>query len=237
MSKQAINANQGAVEQMFNRIAKKYDFLNHFLSFGIDKIWRRKLVKEIKKHNPESVLDIATGTGDMLLLMQKKGIKKTDGVDPSEGMLNIAKEKVNKKFPNRDINLKISFAEKMDIDNSYYDAAVIVFGIRNFENIDKALSEIKRILKNKGHIYVLEFSLPKNRLIKHLYLFYLKYFIPVWGKLISREKTAYSYLAETIQEFSKNINIAERLNENGFNTEKIIPLSSGVARIWIANKP
>lgn len=224
------------VEQMFNRIAYKYDFLNHFLSFGIDKRWRKKLYKRIEEEKPISILDIATGTGDMLLKFQNLNLELLAGLDPSPGMLKEADIKINNEIPNNKILLKEGFCEKLPFDNNTFDIANIVFGIRNFKEIDQSFKEIFRVLKAGGSVFIMEFSMPKNPIIKFFYLIYLNLFIPIWGRIISKDKSAYKYLSSSIREFSKNINVDEHLEKAGLKPAKSISLSLGIAKIYIAKK-
>jgi demethylmenaquinone methyltransferase/2-methoxy-6-polyprenyl-1,4-benzoquinol methylase len=224
------------VEQMFNRIAFKYDFLNHFLSLGIDKLWRRKLRRLIRRQNPKSLLDIATGTGDMLMLMAKADIQILHGLDPSQGMMDKAHVKLTGAFPQKSFELHTGFAENMPFGNNTYDAATVLFGIRNFDDPDTGLGEIYRVLNPGGKLYIMEFSMPKNKLVKTFYLFYLKRIIPFWGGLISRDKAAYKYLSESIQQFAETVNLSEKLTQAGFASVKSHSLSFGVARIWEGTK-
>jgi demethylmenaquinone methyltransferase/2-methoxy-6-polyprenyl-1,4-benzoquinol methylase len=222
------------VEQMFNRIALRYDFLNHFLSFGIDKRWRKKLIKHSTKEDPKNVLDIATGTGDMLIAFHKAGIKSLAGLDPSSGMLEQASIKLKK--ANIQATLKEGFCEQIPYDDNHFDLITVVFGIRNFKNLNQSFSEIYRVLKPGGKARLLEFSMPKNALVRLFYKGYLKGFIPLWGRIISGDKAAYQYLSASIKEFSKSIEVEKQLEDKGFLTQKTHPLSFGIASIYTGVK-
>ncbi|MGM0626187.1 MAG: bifunctional demethylmenaquinone methyltransferase/2-methoxy-6-polyprenyl-1,4-benzoquinol methylase UbiE [Bacteroidota bacterium] len=236
MGKPLHNNTDDTVEQMFNRIAFRYDFLNHFLSLGIDKIWRRKLRRLIRRQKPESLLDIATGTGDMLMLLAKTSIPDLHGLDPSTGMMNKAREKFARRFPEKYIHLHTGFAEDMPIKNDRFQAATVLFGIRNFENLNAGLRDIHRVLQAGGKLYIMEFSMPKNKFVRAFYLFYLRGVIPFFGGLISRDKAAYKYLSESIRQFAEKVDLEKRLNSAGFSSIESHPLSFGVARIWVGSK-
>jgi demethylmenaquinone methyltransferase/2-methoxy-6-polyprenyl-1,4-benzoquinol methylase len=222
------------VEQMFNRIALRYDFLNHFLSFGIDKRWRKKLIKYSTKDNPQKILDIATGTGDMLIAFHEAGIKSLAGLDPSSGMLKQASIKLNK--ANIQAELNEGFCEKIPYADNQFDLITVVFGIRNFKNLNHSFSEIYRVLKPGGKTRLLEFSMPQNALVRLFYKGYLKGFIPLWGRIISGDKAAYQYLSASIKEFSKSIEVEKQLEDEGFLVEKTHPLSFGIASIYTGIK-
>ncbi|MFO7789334.1 MAG: bifunctional demethylmenaquinone methyltransferase/2-methoxy-6-polyprenyl-1,4-benzoquinol methylase UbiE [Bacteroidales bacterium] len=236
MADKALKHSGDTVYKIFSRIAVRYDFLNHFLSFGIDKLWRRKLRHLIKQNDPQALLDIATGTGDMLMLLHNAEIKHLHGIDPVKPMLEKARAKFKKRNINDDIHLHPGFAENLPFDTGSFDLANIVFGIRNFDDIDKSLSEIMRILTPGGSISILEFDMPGNRIIRTLYLFYLNKIIPFWGGLISGEKTAYTYLSKSIQAFSENTDVEIRLKQAGFSGTRSISLFFGIARIYTGTK-
>ncbi|MFW5768276.1 MAG: bifunctional demethylmenaquinone methyltransferase/2-methoxy-6-polyprenyl-1,4-benzoquinol methylase UbiE [Bacteroidota bacterium] len=236
MGKPLHNNTDDTVEQMFNRISFTYDFLNHFLSLGMDKIWRRKLGRLLCRQKPESLLDVATGTGDMLMLLAKTRIPDIHGLDPSTGMMNKAREKFARHFPEKNIHLHTGFAENMPIKNDRFQAATVLFGIRHFENLNQGLREIHRVLQPGGKLYIMEFSMPKNRLVRAFYLFYLQRVIPLFGGLISRDKAAYKYLSESIRQFTSEVDVEKRLNSAGFSSIESHPLSFGVARIWVGSK-
>lgn len=234
MGKRLSKHSDDTVEQMFNRIALRYDFLNHFLSFGIDKGWRKKLIHIAKKDEPKTILDIATGTGDMLIAFHKAGIQSLAGLDPSSGMLEQAKIKLDKS--NISAKLKEGFSENLPFENNQFDLVTVVFGIRNFENLNQGFLEIFRVLKPGGKARFLEFSMPKNAIVRIFYKLYLKLFIPLWGRIISGDKAAYQYLSASIKDFSKTIEVEKELDACGFKTEKTHALSLGIASIYTGQK-
>lgn len=234
MGKRLSKLSDDTVEQMFNRIALRYDFLNHFLSFGIDKGWRKKLIRIAKNDEPKTVLDIATGTGDMLIAFHKAGIQSLAGLDPSSGMLEQAKIKLVKS--NISAELKEGFSENLPFDDNQFDLVTVVFGIRNFENLNQGFSEIYRVLKPGGKARFLEFSMPKNVIVRLFYKLYLKLFIPLWGRIISGDKAAYQYLSASIKDFSKTIEVERELDACRFETEKTHVLSLGIASIYTGQK-
>lgn len=225
------------VAKMFDNISHRYDFLNHFLSMGIDKLWRKKAIKILAKDKPQSILDIATGTGDFAF-EAFNGIKpqKLVGVDISEGMLSKARIKAK----DRDLDAYISFnygdSENLQFEDNSFDAAIVAFGVRNFENLDKGLSEIFRVLKPGGRIVVLEFSKPKTFPVKQVYNFYFKYILPFWGKLISKDAAAYTYLPESVQVFPEGKDFVTRLNTAGFVESKDQPLTFGICSLYTGKK-
>jgi demethylmenaquinone methyltransferase/2-methoxy-6-polyprenyl-1,4-benzoquinol methylase len=224
------------VEQMFNNIAPKYDLLNHSLSLGIDILWRKKAVKILKKNNPNKVLDIATGTADFAIENLNSGAKNIVGIDISEGMLNLGKVKVHKKKLDDKIQLLIADSEKLPFENNSFDGITVGFGVRNFENLTLGLSEMYRVLNDNGVCIVLEFSKPKKFPIKSIYNIYFKNILPGIGKLISKDKSAYTYLPESVDNFPDGKNFTNILESVGFKNTKIIPLSFGIASIYVAYK-
>jgi demethylmenaquinone methyltransferase / 2-methoxy-6-polyprenyl-1,4-benzoquinol methylase len=224
------------VEEMFDKIADKYDFFNHFFSLSIDKIWRKKTINLLKAHNPETILDIATGTGDLAIEASKLKPKKIVGIDISEGMLKVGKEKISRKNLQNMIELKKGDAEKLEFDNEYFDTAIVAFGVRNFENLEKGINEIFRVLKPAGKFVVLEFSKPKNAIIKFLYAIYFQLYLPIIGKLFSSDTGAYTYLPESVKTFPDGEKFLNKLKNVGFTETKQISLSMGIASIYVAKK-
>jgi len=224
------------VAKMFDNISEKYDFLNHFLSLGIDVGWRKKVVKLIAKQNPKSILDIATGTGDLAIMMAKLNPQKIVGLDLSEGMLAVGKEKVTAKKLDNLISMIQGDSENLPFDDNYFDAITVAFGVRNFENLDKGLSEILRVLKPKGKLVILEFSKPQGFIMKPLYGFYSKYILPLFGKLISKDKSAYTYLPESVAAFPYGLAFNKILKKIGFKTIENQAVSFGIATIYAASK-
>jgi len=225
------------VAEMFDNIAPKYDFLNHFLSMGIDKIWRKKVVNYLKKYQPESILDIATGTGDLAITALRINPKKVVGIDISQEMLNVGKVKIKKKGIEDKIELHKGDSENIQFENESFDAAMVAFGVRNFENLQKGLQEIHRVLKPGKPLVVLEFSKPKAFPVKQIYNFYFKNILPFVGKIFSKDNSAYTYLPESVQAFPEGKDfLLNELEKAGFKTTKEKRLTFGIASIYIAEK-
>lgn len=230
------NTNESKKEQvatMFNNVAGTYDFLNHFFSLGIDKLWRRTLVKQLAKSNPKTILDVATGTADLAIAELKLNPEKIIGVDISEKMLAVGKEKT-KQYSN--IELQLADGENLPFETNTFDAVTIAFGIRNFENAIVGLQEMHRVLKGGGKVFVLEFSKPNNWLIKKLYYFYFCNVLPFFGKLISKDERAYSYLPESVRIFPDGKKFVELLQYAGYKNITCKQLTFGISTIYIAEK-
>lgn len=224
------------VRAMFNSIARNYDFLNHFLSFGIDVLWRKRLIREMKKSEPSLILDMATGTGDLAIMAAKKLQAKVVGVDLSKEMINIGNQKVNQKKINDTVVLKIGDAEKIGEDDNIFDAAMVAFGVRNFENLEKGLSEMNRVLKAGKSVYILEFSTPQKFPFKQFFSFYNFKLLPIIGRLVSKDPRAYTYLPESIKAFPCGDGFLEILGRCNFENCTSIPMSGGMATIYIGTK-
>ncbi len=224
------------VASMFNNISKKYDFLNHLLSAGIDIYWRKKAIKILKKENPKQILDIATGTGDFAIEALKANPKKIIGVDISEGMLEVGREKMKKKGYSERISLELGDSENLRFEDNSFDAAIASFGVRNFENLEKGLSEINRVLKPGGTIIVLEFSKPYMFPFKQIYNFYFSKILPLIGRVTSKDQTAYSYLYESVQAFPDGKDFLKVLEKVNFKQTKWKPLTLGISSIYIGKK-
>ena len=224
------------VRNMFNNISGHYDFLNHFLSFGIDILWRKKLIRKMGKFNPKTILDVATGTGDLAIEALKLKPKKITGIDISEGMLEIGQKKLKKRGFDSLINLQLGDSENLPFKDFEFDAAMVAFGVRNFENLDKGLTEMYRVLNNEGRIWVLEFSKPAHFPVKQVYHFYFKNILPLIGRIISKDQSAYTYLPDSVQEFPSGDKFIKHLKNCGFVELKIIPLSFGIATIYSGKK-
>jgi len=222
------------VTKMFDNVSTEYDFLNRILTFGLDISWRKKVVKIVANNNSKNILDIATGTGDLAINLSKIKNAKIIGLDISSGMLNIAKEKVKKK--NLPIELVLGDSENLPFKDATFDAITVGYGVRNFENLDKGIQEIYRVLKPNGIFVVLETSQPTKFPIKQLFKFYSKYVIPTVGGLFSKDKKAYNYLPESAANFPFGKVFNNILIKNGFNTAKDIPVTFGISTIYIANK-
>ncbi len=225
------------VESMFDSIAWRYDFLNHFLSFGVDRLWRRRAIRIISKYckNPE-ILDVATGTGDLAIAAMKIKPVGITGIDISRNMLEIGKEKIIKKGLSGSIHLMQADSENIPFANDYFDVAMVAFGVRNFSDPLKGLTEMNRVLRNQGMILVLEFSKPSGLVFRSIYDFYFRNILPFVGKLFSRDKAAYSYLPDSVYRFPDNEEFIKLLEKAGFSGTKQVKLTAGVASIYTGLK-
>ncbi|BDD03211.1 bifunctional demethylmenaquinone methyltransferase/2-methoxy-6-polyprenyl-1,4-benzoquinol methylase UbiE [Aureibacter tunicatorum] len=224
------------VADMFNNISKRYDLLNHLLSMGIDIYWRKQAVKILKKHQPELVLDIATGTGDFAIQALDAKPKKIIGVDISEGMLAVGKEKIKKAGLEDKIELRMGDSEKLLFEDNKFDAVIVSFGVRNFENLEKGLSDMFRVLKPGGKLIVIEFSKPKVFPMKQLYNFYFKNILPLIGKIISKDQSAYTYLPESVNAFPDGEKFTGILDKIGYKETLCKPLTFGICSIYTGSK-
>jgi demethylmenaquinone methyltransferase/2-methoxy-6-polyprenyl-1,4-benzoquinol methylase len=234
--KEQTTGKKEQVATMFNNISKKYDFLNHFLSLGIDILWRKKAIKLLKPYQPKVMLDIATGTGDFALEALALKPEKVIGIDISEGMLAVGKEKMKQRKVDNIITLQLGDSENLPFENDYFDAYTAGFGVRNFENLEKGLGEMLRVLKPNGKAVILEFSKPKKFPIKQLYNFYFNNILPGIGKLVSKDNAAYTYLPESVNAFPEGDDFLVILNQLGYKNAKAIPLMFGIASIYTASK-
>lgn len=224
------------VTQMFDTISKNYDGLNRVISFGIDIIWRKKVVEILKKEQPQSILDIATGTGDLAIALVKTGAKKIVGLDISPGMLAVGKEKVTDKKLDSTIEMVVGDSEKLTFEDNSFDAVTVSFGVRNFETLNTGMAEILRVLKPNGTLVVLETSVPTKTPYKQGYNFYTKNILPLIGKLFSKDDSAYGYLSESASVFPHGENFNNILREIGFIDVTNKPQTFGVASIYVAKK-
>ncbi len=224
------------VAEMFDNVSSNYDFLNRIMTFGIDVKWRKRVVKIVGKKNPETILDIATGTGDFAIMLAKLKPKKIIGLDISKGMLEVGIKKVKDKNLGELIEMILGDSENLPFEDNSFDAITVGFGVRNFENLDKGLQEIYRVLKPNGIFVVLETSQPEKFPVKQLFNFYSKYIIPTIGKLASKDKRAYSYLPESAAVFPYGKKFNNILEKNGFNNATNKPLTFGSASIYTATK-
>ena len=230
-------AKKAQVADMFNNISKTYDFLNHFLSLGIDIIWRKKAINELKKDNPQQILDVATGTGDFAFEALKiLNPKKIVGVDISQGMLDIAHQKITKRGLGDKFSIKLGDSEKLPFEADEFDAVTVAYGVRNFENLEVGLADIHRVLKSGGKAVILEFSKPKAFPIKQLYNFYFSYVTPGIGKLFSKDARAYSYLPESVAAFPDGEKFVSLMQKAGFKNTKHRPLTFGICSIYTGVK-
>jgi len=224
------------VADMFDNISHKYDFLNHFLSLGIDIRWRKKAIKLLKEIEPKQILDIATGTGDFAIESLKLNPDHVTGVDISEGMLNVGREKLKKRKLDDRITLASGDSENLPFEDNKFDAIIVAFGVRNFENLEKGLSEMLRVLRPGGKVVVLEFSKPKSFPFKQLYNFYFKNILPTLGKTISKDNAAYTYLPESVRSFPDGKEFTSILDKLGFKSTQCKPLTLGISSIYTGIK-
>ena len=239
MIKPYKNSSKGKKEQvatMFDNISANYDGLNRVISFGIDISWRKKVVQLVSKNNPKQILDIATGTGDLAIMMSQLNPDKIIGLDISSGMLDVGKRKIANVNLSDKIDMVVGDSENMPFDDNTFDAITVSFGVRNFANLDKGLTEIKRVLKPGGTFVVLETSNPTKFPFKQGYKFYTTYILPFIGKIFSRDKAAYSYLCESANIFPFGEAFDNILQKNGFINTEYRPVTFGVATIYSATK-
>jgi len=224
------------VAQMFNNISPKYDLLNHTLSFGIDHLWRKRAIKELKKYRPKDILDLATGTADFAIAAAAVKPSKIDGVDISAGMLEVGRQKIKSKRLEKLITLRLADGESLPYSANSFDAVTIAFGIRNYEHPERGLSEMHRILRTDGAVFVLEFSKPQHFPVKQLYQFYFKNILPLIGRMVSSDQSAYSYLPESVDKFPHGEDFLSMLRTAGFKNCRAIPLTAGIASLYIGEK-
>lgn len=225
------------VEGMFDSIAGKYDTINRFLSLGIDIGWRKKAIAQLKPINPQLILDVATGTADMALLTHKiLQPQKIEGIDLSNEMLKIGREKINAQHLSQKINILQGDSEHIDFADNFFDAVTVTFGVRNFENLTQGLTEILRVLKPEGKLVILEFSKPKSKAFAKLYNWYMQKVTPNVGKLVSGNKEAYEYLNNSVQAFPEGQNFLNILHEVGFTQTYLKSLSLGICTIYCGSK-
>ncbi len=234
--KENTGSKKEQVATMFNNISKKYDFLNHFLSLGIDIIWRKKAIRLLKDLQPKDILDIATGTGDFAIAALKLNPNKVTGIDISEGMLTVGRKKIKEKGLENRIELKLGDSENLEFEDNSFDAYTVGFGVRNFENLKKGLTEMLRVLKPNGTAIILEFSKPKAFPIKQIYNFYFNKMLPGIGKIVSKDNRAYTYLPESVDAFPDGEKFKEILTNIGYKNLESKTLMFGIASIYKASK-
>lgn len=236
--KEKDSSKREQIAEMFDNVSPKYDFLNHLLSGGIDFWWRKKAISMLRAEKPQLILDIATGTGDLAIEAVKQlKPKKVIGVDISEGMLSFGREKMKKLGLEDKIELQMGDSEKLQFENNTFDAVIVSFGVRNFENLEKGLTDMCRVTKSGGTCVVMEFSNPKTPVIKQLYNFYNATILPFIGRLVSKDSSAYSYLPESVKAFPEGENFLRVFEKAGFSQTKCIPLTFGVCSIYVGKKP
>ncbi|MFN8353067.1 MAG: bifunctional demethylmenaquinone methyltransferase/2-methoxy-6-polyprenyl-1,4-benzoquinol methylase UbiE [Spirosomataceae bacterium] len=224
------------VAEMFDNISPKYDLLNHLLSAGIDILWRKKAIGLLKEARPQTILDIATGTGDFAIEAMSLKPKKIVGVDISEGMLAFGREKIKKLGMDSVIELRSGDSENLPFENNTFDAVIVSFGVRNFEHLEKGLTDMCRVMQPGGTCVVLEFSKPRRFPMKQLYNFYFNYILPSIGKLISKDASAYTYLPESVEAFPDGDDFLKIFSKAGFTNTRCIPLTFGISSIYIGKK-
>lgn len=234
---QITTAKTQQVATMFNSIAKRYDFLNRFLSFGIDISWRKKTINQLKAINPKYILDVATGTADVAILTNKiLNPRQITGIDISESMLQVGKEKIVKQGLQNTIELQLGNCEKLNFADNTFDAVTVAYGVRNFQNLEQGLSEILRVLKVGGKLSILEASKPTNKIVQYFYNLYMVKIMPKFGGIVSGNKEAYLYLNNSVQAFPEGNAFLNILNEVGFTKTYLQKLSLGVCTIYCGSK-
>ena len=229
-------AKKAEVRQMFDSIAPSYDFLNHFLSLGIDRLWRRKAISIIKQHRHNQILDIATGTGDMAILASRLKPELIAGVDISGEMIKLQRKKLVKRKLDHLIKPQVADGEDLPFNAGIFDVVMTAFGVRNFENLEKGLSEMYRVLNNNGMAVILEFSSPKGLFFKQLFKFYFSNILPWIGRNVSKDSKAYTYLPDSVNTFPSGNDFTQILMDAGFRNTRCIVLSFGIASIYVGEK-
>jgi demethylmenaquinone methyltransferase / 2-methoxy-6-polyprenyl-1,4-benzoquinol methylase len=224
------------VARMFNSISGTYDFLNHFLSFGIDIIWRKKAINMLKSLQPKLILDVATGTGDFAIEALKLNPDKVIGIDISDGMLDVGRKKMTARGFDKIITMQLADSENLPFADNNFDAIIVAFGVRNFENLKRGLREMHRVLKPGGKVVILECSNPKSPWFRPLYLFYFKVITPFIGKIFSRDSSAYSYLPESVKAFPDGKNFTDILDTVGYKNTTCKPLTFGISSLYTGIK-
>jgi len=234
--KNSESSKKEQVSKMFDAISNNYDSLNRIISFGIDVKWRKKMLQLVRAKNPKNILDIATGTGDLAILMSQTNAEKIVGLDISAGMLDVGRQKIDHKKLSNKIEMVLGDSEKIPYEDNAFDVVTVAFGIRNFENLEKGLSEILRVLKPGGIFVILETSIPQKFPFKQGYFIYTKRIMPIIGKLFSKDKDAYQYLADSASIFPYGKELNNILLKIGFISVTDLPQTFGVATIYSASK-
>lgn len=224
------------VAEMFDNISERYDFLNHVLSLSIDKGWRKKVVRMVKAEKPKQILDVATGTADLAIALEKSHPEQIIGIDISNGMLEVGRQKVARKDLSSLITLEQADSEDLPFEDNRFDAITVAFGVRNFENLQKGLKEMRRVLRPGGKLLVLEFSQPQSFPFKQLYNFYFKNILPGLGRMISKDSRAYTYLPESVGAFPHGAAFIAELEKAGYGHCQADPVTFGIASIYEATK-
>ncbi len=224
------------VEEMFDNISPKYDLLNHLLSAGVDVYWRKRAISCLKGRPSEVILDVATGTGDFALEALKLKPEKIIGVDISEGMLKVGEEKVKKAGYENIISFRKASSESLPFADNYFDAVIVSFGVRNFDNLEKGLREMHRVMNEQGTCVVMEFSKPRSFPFKQLYNFYFRRILPLVGRLVSKDTSAYTYLPDSVRAFPDGRKFLDIFERSGFKNTKCTQLTFGICSIYIGHK-
>lgn len=224
------------VAKMFNNISHRYDFLNQLLSLGIDKTWRKKAIGVLRPLKPQTILDVATGTGEFAIQALDLNPRKVIGIDISDGMLEIGRKKVIAKNLSSQVELVHGDSENIPFSQNKFDAVTVAFGVRNFENLKKGLSEIKRVLRPGGMVVILEFSKPSTFPFKQVYNFYFRFILPRIGSIVSNDKAAYTYLPKSVEAFPDGEDFLRILHDVGFKNTQCSSLTFGISSIYIATK-
>lgn len=224
------------VADMFNNIAGNYDFLNHFLSLGIDKGWRKKAIAEINKIQPKLILDVATGTADLAIAAVATHAHSITGIDIANQMLDIGRKKIKERKLDGIITLQYGDSEALPFSNGHFDAITCAYGVRNFEHLEAGLKEMNRVMRTGGKLAILEFSHPKKFPVKQVYKFYFRYILPTLGKLVSKHSRAYTYLPESVNAFPEGDVFCTMLERCGFKDAHARPLTFGITTLYTATK-
>ncbi len=234
---QAAGSKKTQVSRMFDKIAPYYDFLNHLLSLGIDVRWRRRAIRQLDRKEGQTILDVATGTADLALEIYRQiRPQKIIGIDLSNEMLDIGRGKIKAKQWHSQIVLQQGDSENLPFEDNTFDAVTVAFGVRNFENLEKGLAEMQRVLKPGAKIVVLEFSKPRLFPFRQIFNAYFKYLLPLIGRLTSKDQRAYQYLFESVQAFPDGEAFLNVLSKLGFKNSRCIPLTLGVCSIYVSSK-
>ena len=224
------------VARMFDSISGRYDFLNHFLSLGIDILWRKKAIALLRDLQPKIILDVATGTGDFSIEALSLKPEKIIGVDISEGMLEVGRQKMRKRKFDSIIELRLGDSENLPFTDNFFDAVIVAFGVRNFEDMKGGLTEMLRVVKPGGKVIVLEFSRPSKFPMKQLYSVYFTTILPLIGRWVSRDQAAYSYLPESVQAFPDGKDFVKILSDIGYKNPQCNPLTFGISSLYWGTK-
>jgi demethylmenaquinone methyltransferase/2-methoxy-6-polyprenyl-1,4-benzoquinol methylase len=224
------------VAEMFNDIARKYDFLNHFLSLGIDKSWRKKAIRSLMEISPKNILDVATGTGDLAIAAAKLNPSGIIGVDIADEMLEVGRKKIKEAGLDGTISLQHGDSESLPFADDHFDAVTCAYGARNFENLEQGLKEMSRVMRPGGKLAILEFSRPAKFPVKQAYHFYFRYILPLLGKMVSKNSKAYTYLPISVMAFPEGKVFCKTLERCGFTEAKARPLTLGITTLYTASK-